>query len=335
MDTLTHIVLGAAVGEALMGKKVGKKAMLWGAIAANAPDIDAVVNFFVTDIDSLVMHRGITHSLFMAIIFGPLLGWMLSKAYKEKQFLTSWMWLITSNLILHDLLDTCTVYGTGLLTPFSNYRFSLDNIFVADPLYTLPLVISGIALLIIKSTDPSRYKWNRFGLIASSIYLVFTFYNHSSVVSALKSSMKEKGLASEKYFATPTLFNNLLWYAVVQDTSGFWVGYYSIFDKTQNLSLNFIPKNEQMLGRLADDAEINTLKNFTKGFYCLTVSDSALWFNDMRFGQIGGWEKPNAKFAFAFDLTEDADNSIVVQKGRMEGSTRKMFGSMWQRIKGN
>ena len=51
MDSLTHIVAGAAIGEALLGKKIGKKAMLWGAIAGSAPDIDAVTNFFVSDIE--------------------------------------------------------------------------------------------------------------------------------------------------------------------------------------------------------------------------------------------------------------------------------------------
>ena len=98
MDTLTHVVLGAAVGEGLMGKQIGKKAMLWGAVAANAPDIDAMVNFFVSDIDSLVMHRGITHSVFTAFIFGPLMGLLLWKAYKEKGLLLSWM--LISNYVL-------------------------------------------------------------------------------------------------------------------------------------------------------------------------------------------------------------------------------------------
>ena len=31
MDSLTHIVFGAAVGEALMGRKIGNKAMALGA----------------------------------------------------------------------------------------------------------------------------------------------------------------------------------------------------------------------------------------------------------------------------------------------------------------
>jgi len=44
MDSLTQIVLGAAVGEAVLGKKVGNKAMLYGAIAGTIPDLDVVAN---------------------------------------------------------------------------------------------------------------------------------------------------------------------------------------------------------------------------------------------------------------------------------------------------
>ena len=40
MDSLTQIVLGAAVGEAVLGKKVGNRAMLWGAVAGTIPDLD-------------------------------------------------------------------------------------------------------------------------------------------------------------------------------------------------------------------------------------------------------------------------------------------------------
>ena len=42
MDSLTHIVLGAAIGEAMLGKKIGKKGILWGALAASLPDIDVL-----------------------------------------------------------------------------------------------------------------------------------------------------------------------------------------------------------------------------------------------------------------------------------------------------
>ena len=73
MDSLTHIVLGACIGEAVAGKKLGKKAMLLGAIAQSVPDIDFVTTFWLSDSKDIVAHRGITIHTFCCIshdVFG-------------------------------------------------------------------------------------------------------------------------------------------------------------------------------------------------------------------------------------------------------------------------
>ena len=68
MDSLTQIVLGAAVGEAVLGKKVGNKAMLYGAIAGTIPDLDVYVGKLFDTVTALEIHRGFTHSVFFAIV---------------------------------------------------------------------------------------------------------------------------------------------------------------------------------------------------------------------------------------------------------------------------
>ena len=40
MDSLTQAALGGAVGYAVLGNKVGRKAALWGAILGTLPDLD-------------------------------------------------------------------------------------------------------------------------------------------------------------------------------------------------------------------------------------------------------------------------------------------------------
>jgi len=56
MDSLSQIVLGAAVGEAVLGKKIGNKAMLWGGIAGTIPDLDIIASPFMNELQSLVFH---------------------------------------------------------------------------------------------------------------------------------------------------------------------------------------------------------------------------------------------------------------------------------------
>ena len=62
MDSLTHIVLGASIGEAIAGKRLGKKALVIGAIANSFPDIDIVASFWLPLTKDLLAHRGFTHS---------------------------------------------------------------------------------------------------------------------------------------------------------------------------------------------------------------------------------------------------------------------------------
>jgi inner membrane protein len=84
MDSLTQIVLGAAVGEAALGKKVGNRAMVWGAIAGTLPDLDVIANGFMTPIDALAFHRGPTHSALYLSIFSLILGWLVHRLYQQK-----------------------------------------------------------------------------------------------------------------------------------------------------------------------------------------------------------------------------------------------------------
>jgi len=63
MDSLTQIVLGAAVGEAVLGRKVGNRAMLWGGICGTLPDLDVLANAMSDPMSALAYHRAFTHSL--------------------------------------------------------------------------------------------------------------------------------------------------------------------------------------------------------------------------------------------------------------------------------
>ena len=83
MDSLTQIVLGAACGEVVLGKKIGNRAMLWGAVAGTIPDLDVLSNFVTDEMTALAFHRGISHSLFFAASAPFVLGWATHKLYKS------------------------------------------------------------------------------------------------------------------------------------------------------------------------------------------------------------------------------------------------------------
>ena len=111
MDSLTQIVLGAAVGEAVLGKKVGNKAMLYGAIAGTIPDLDVLASNLTDTTNALALHRGFTHSIVFSVVFGLLSGWLVSRFEKYKD-IKGWTQLFFWAFVTHPLLDAHTTWGT-------------------------------------------------------------------------------------------------------------------------------------------------------------------------------------------------------------------------------
>ena len=148
MDSITQIVLGGAVGEAVLGKKVGNKAILWGAIGGTIPDLDTIPGQFLDTVSRLEIHRGFSHSIVFALLISPLLGWLIHRLYKKKNEATFWGWtqLFFWTIFTHPLLDIFTTWGTQLLWPM-DWRIAIQSIFVIDPLYTLPFLLCLIVVL--------------------------------------------------------------------------------------------------------------------------------------------------------------------------------------------
>jgi inner membrane protein len=70
MDSVTQIALGAAVSEAVMGNRVGRKATLWGAILGTLPDLDVLIPMG-NAVSDFTYHRAASHSFFFYGISGP------------------------------------------------------------------------------------------------------------------------------------------------------------------------------------------------------------------------------------------------------------------------
>jgi len=83
MDSLTQITLGAAVGEIVLGRKIGNRAMIWGAVAGTIPDLDVISSLFTDTMNYLPCHRGFTHSILFSVLFGPFFGWAVMQYYER------------------------------------------------------------------------------------------------------------------------------------------------------------------------------------------------------------------------------------------------------------
>ena len=172
MDSLTQIILGAAVGEAVLGRKIGNKAILYGAIAGTIPDLDVFASLFTDTVSSLEIHRGFTHSIFFSVLFAPILAFIVIKYETHKSF-KNWAFLFFWAFITHPILDAQTTWGTQLFWPL-DIRLAFKNIFVVDPLYIIPFLVFLILAMCQKMESKKRRFYNNLGMFISSLYLVLT-----------------------------------------------------------------------------------------------------------------------------------------------------------------
>ncbi|MES2678278.1 MAG: metal-dependent hydrolase [Bacteroidota bacterium] len=334
MDSLTHTVLGACLGEVIAGKQMGKKAMLIGALANNFPDVDVVSHFFTTPAAGLLAHRGITHSIICCTVLTFVFGWLLRKTFKNTTISSQRsQLLIGSGLFLHILMDACTSYGTGWFEPFSDYRVSFNTLFIIDPFFLLPLLTGAIALLILKKTAGKRQTIATVALTLSAFYLSVTFFIKIYVSDTVNKDLAAQNIPYNDYMVAPTPLNNLLWNVITKNEKECYVGYYSVFDKPGPIDYELIQKNDTFLRPVATLYEVQMLKRFSKNYYSVTKSDSTLVFNDIRFGQVGGWYRPHAPFVFNFDIIRK-NNVAYIQQGRMESVGSKPIEALVKRIKG-
>lgn len=306
MDSLTQIVLGASVGELVAGKKLGNKAIIWGAVAGTIPDLDVLLNPFVSEINKLVVHRGFSHSFAFAILFAPIFGFILSKIYKKSEAgFKDWSLLFFWGIVTHFMLDVFTNYGTQIFTPFSDLRVSWNTIFVIDPLYTLPFMGFVIAAMFYKRNSKTRQLLNYAGLTISSVYLLFTVVNKQYINSIFKEAAQSQNIKYTEFMSTPTPLNNILWRALFKSDDGYYEGYYSWFDDSKEIKFRYIPSNGDTINNLGENGVIKTLKWFSNGYYTITSDNKNIYFNDIRFGTIGGWNSSNSDYIFSFRILMD------------------------------
>src|SRR5512145_629612 len=82
LDSVTQIALGAAVGEAVLGRKVGSRAILWGALCGTLPDLDVFIPF-AGPVEAFTYHRSFSHSILVALLATPLIAWLILKLHPD------------------------------------------------------------------------------------------------------------------------------------------------------------------------------------------------------------------------------------------------------------
>ncbi len=333
MDSLTQIVLGAAVGEAVLGKKVGNKAPLFGAIAGTFPDLDVLTRFFVDTVTATEWHRGFSHSILFSVLFAPVFGWCVYSLFSKKEATwREWSWLFFWGLFTHPILDAFTTWGTQLFWPFKT-RLAFQNIFVIDPLYTIPFLIFMLLAILQKRTSAKRRKYNRLGLVISTTYLLLTLVLKGFAYQKFTNALKAQEIVYTDINIRPAPFTTVLWTANIDTKDAYLIGNYSFFDSKP---IQFVPhmKNHQFLGSLANEDKVKRLMTISEGWFTVTKVDKKLLFNDLRFGLLS-FKSNEKRYAFSYELVSTENGIEIKETEKNRSDAKGLLDSLWNRIAGN
>ena len=334
MDSISQIVLGAGVGELVLGRKVGNKAPLWGAIAGTIPDLDVIPGSFLSTVDQLSFHRGFSHSIVFFLLLAPLLGWAVNKLYKnERVGWKHWTLLFFLSLFTHALLDCFTTWGTQLFWPL-NTRVAWKSIFVIDPLYTVPFLICVLWLLFRDRLSRARRILGIAGIAISCLYLAVTLVNKYRVNHVFETALARQRVEFVRYDSRPTAFNNILWSVNIETTDAYLIGYYSFFDDDEHIDFLRFAKRHELIEPYLDDPDLRKLVNITENWYTMEIADGVLIVNDLRFGMAEGWDSEDGEFVFSYIVRPERNDLSITQKENTFEDTDKLMAQLWVRLKG-
>lgn len=327
MDSVTQAVLGAAVGEATLGRRIGNKAPLWGAILGTLPDLD-ILYPFADPVSAFTWHRGPSHSIFVLAALTPILVWLILKLHPgTADHRRRWYLLVLLVFGTHVLLDCFTVYGTQALWPLPLPPVGWATIFIIDPLYTLPLFIGLLAAIVLRRHSDRAWRWNLVGLALSSLYLVWSAGAKLYTDQAVRQILAQESISYERLHTQPTPFNTLLWRVLGMTGDGYFEGFWSLISPEKGLTLVHLEDRSDLNAQIEQLPAMQRLQWFTKGFYGIGLDAEGVVVSDLRMGV-----EPHYVFVFRVADNGNPHPRPIIPK-RID--TKRDYGrlkELWERM---
>jgi inner membrane protein len=168
MDSLTHGLLGLAIGSLRRPDGERNAVLVACVLAAELPDLDYFVAASDPVLHALKAHRGLSHSLVAAPVVALAAALLSKLLFRSARLSTVYLWSVPAALVGHLLADAWTGWGTRLFLPFSQARITLDWMLVVDPLFTAPLLVAALWGWRRRRVVPRALRW---GLLLASLYL--------------------------------------------------------------------------------------------------------------------------------------------------------------------
>jgi inner membrane protein len=324
---LTQLTFGAACGEAVLGKKIGKKALVWGAVLGTLPDLDVFIPLG-GPVNDFVYHRGFSHSLILLALLSPMIAWLIANVHPDtKRYYRRWVLLSFLVLEASVILDLLTIYGTQILWPFDTTPMAVPILFIIDPLFTLPILSGVIAVLVSKRSSTLGQRLNMAGLVISLAYLVWAFSAAEFVERRVTEKLSGQGVSYSQFISSPAPFNTLLWRVVGIDKDRYFETYFSLFDRETPLFVDFYPRNLALMAGIEEHPPIVKLKRFTRGYYAFSTVGEYVAMTDLRMGS-----EPDYVFRFKVARLNDSHPAPIDDERLKTTQDWRRLAWVWARI---
>lgn len=304
MDSLTQFTLGAAVSALCLGKKLGpRKAALLGGLLGTLPDLDVLLPFD-NPVDSFVLHRGWTHSVFVHAVATPVIGELLVRSIRSLRESRARVWL-TVFLVLstHAAIDAMTVYGTRIFWPFYPDPVGVGSIFIIDPLYTLPLLFAVVWALARRDWSPRLQGGLIAAIVFSTGYMGLSMVLQANIEDRAKAIFARAGIDARNIFAIAGPFNTVVWKVIGQEDDRYHNLYISLLDDDEKARIYTHPTYPDLTGCLDGSDAFDKLKWFSRGYYRAVLQDGKVVVSDLRMGL-------TPSYVFSFAIADYQDGKV-------------------------
>lgn len=298
MDPITHTLSGAILSRTGFYQKFGRMATIILLAAAIIPDIDHFSLRLAGPLAYLKYHRGFTHSILGGFVIAVIMTSILCsiKRFRENLGYQTTFCLFLLGIYTHIFLDLITSYGTQILFPFSDKRYSLDLVFIID-LYFTALMLIPLILIRFKR------KWAKaISIISVAIVIIYLGIAFTSKTIAIKRTnvwANKLGIFSKRVEALPLPFSPFRWSVYIEDDKRFYQVNvdalknkltYNSFDKKHfSEGLNHVTEGDNIIEKIKNLEIVKTYLWFAR-FPVVSINKEAdgylIEYFDLRFNSL-------------------------------------------------
>jgi inner membrane protein len=299
---LTHALSGALLACATAARISRpdqlplRTRILAGFTAAAVPDIDFALRVFGI-LRYLNEHQGLTHSLVMLPLWAWLLAWLFSRISKGRYRWQAFYGICAGSIAIHIGADLITAYGTKLLAPLSDRRFSLALSFVIDP-YFSTIIILG---LLGAGLSPQRRLIPIAAFAILAAYIGFQAELRQRALDAARFHALGSSMPAAPIHALPQPFSPFKWMLLIETKEGYdvatidlltqrssgnpdsqasaaWTSYHLFGDTPEQTALARTAWKHPALAPFREFAVFPALDSIESG-----PNQTCAWFVDLRF----------------------------------------------------